>query len=134
MQRLAAELVARCHGLGHGHIGAICDALTHTGIDPDRWSARAITDALNTDMRATGWCWPNHINRPAAFLASRLRRLPMRPCGPPNNDGGYAAGIDKNQPAPAPPRPRPTTAQRARIADAQATIRTILTRRRSSTG
>jgi len=30
---LAAGLVARCHGLHHAHIGAICDVLTDAGID-----------------------------------------------------------------------------------------------------
>ncbi len=94
IQRLAAQLVARSHGLHHGHIGAICDAITAAGIDPELWSARSITDALNTDMAARGWSWPDHIHRPAAFLASRLRRLAwQRPCGPPNN-GGCAASPD----------------------------------------
>ena len=35
VQRLAAGLVAITHGLDRAHIGAICDALTATGIDPD---------------------------------------------------------------------------------------------------
>ena len=74
-QRLAAALVARTHGLHRAHIGTICDALTAAGIDPTVWTARAITDALNADMRARGWTWPDHITNPGAFLSSRLRRL-----------------------------------------------------------
>lgn len=75
VQRLAAELVTRCHGLHRTHIGAICDAITTAGIDPATWSAPAITTKLNTDMKARGWSWPNQIERPGAFLASRLRRI-----------------------------------------------------------
>ncbi len=121
VQRLAAQLVARSHGLHHGHIGAICDALIAAGIDPQLWSARAITDALNADMAARGWSWPNHIHRSAAFLSSRLRRLDwQRPCGPPEN-GGYAASLEE-EPAPPPLTP----AQQARITSAKAEIRAIL--------
>nr|MCH9728448.1 rep protein [Actinomycetes bacterium] len=93
VQRLAAELVARCHGLHRGHIGAVCDAITAAGIDPQLWPARAITDALNADMAAHGRSWPDRIERPGAFLASRLRRIDWRPAGPPNN-GGCAASPD----------------------------------------
>jgi hypothetical protein len=75
IQRLAATLVARTHGLHRGHIGAICDALTQAGIDPAVWSAGAITDALEADMRARGTTWPDRIANPGAFLASRLRPL-----------------------------------------------------------
>lgn len=85
LQRLAAELVTPtgrpdplCRGLDQGHIGAICDAISSAGIDPAVWSARAITEALNRDMRARGWSWPNEITSPGAFLASRLRLLPKR--------------------------------------------------------
>ena len=83
VQRLAAELVARCHGLHRGHIGAICDALTGAGVDPAVWTARAVVDALDADMRRTGWSWPDTITAPAAFLATRLRRLDWRPQTPP---------------------------------------------------
>lgn len=121
IQRLAAQLVARSHGLHHGHIGAICDAIIAAGIDPKLWSARAITDALNADMAARGWSWPDHIHRPAAFLSSRLRRLDwQRPCGPPEN-GGYAASLEEEA---APPPLTP--AQQARITSAKAEIRAIL--------
>ncbi|MBN7433864.1 rep protein, partial [Mycobacteroides abscessus subsp. abscessus] len=78
-QKLAAGLVALTHGLDRAHIGAICDALTGAGIDPAVWSARAVNDALNADMRARGTTWPDHIANPGAFLASRLRRLSWAP-------------------------------------------------------
>ncbi|MBS9535952.1 hypothetical protein KIH27_20420 [Mycobacterium sp. M1] len=98
LQRLAAGLIASCHGLGHGHAGAICDVLTAAGINPDHWSARQITTALNADMATTGYTWPDQITCPAAFLTTRLKRIDWTP--PPVNDGGYAAGPDKKQPAP----------------------------------
>ncbi len=131
-QRLAAQLVNRCHGLDGTHLGAICDAITAAGIDPAVWSARAITDALNADMAARGWSWPDHLERPAGFLASRLRRLDWRPCGPPN-DSGYAAGPDKKLPdVVGIPTPTPLTAQQhAHIAAARNQINTILTGRRT---
>ena len=37
---------------------------------------------VNADMRATARSWPDHIERPGAFLASRLRRLPRTPSAP----------------------------------------------------
>jgi hypothetical protein len=139
VQRLAAGLVTRCHGLGRGHIGAICDALTTAGIDPAVWSAKAITDALNTDMRLTGWSWPDHIDRPGAFLASRLRRLTWRPDGPPKS-GGCAAARPEERPAGSADRvgsgehsPQLTAAQQARIAAARAEIRAVLAHRRPDT-
>ena len=86
VQKLADELVGNeygrrglCGGLTRGHIGHICDALTRSGLDLDAWTAQQITAALNADMRQRGWSWPNRIDRPGAFLASRLRRLPQRP-------------------------------------------------------
>lgn len=86
LQKLAAELVTPagrsqplCYGLDRGHIGAICDALTAAGIDPAVWSATQIRDALNADMKSSGWSWPDRIQRPAGFLLTRLRRLPARP-------------------------------------------------------
>ncbi len=92
LQRLAAQLINACHGLSHGHAGAICDAVSAAGIDPQVWTARQITTALNADMRITGWTWPDQIQRPGAFLASRLKRIDW-PTAP--NDGGYAAGTDQ---------------------------------------
>ncbi|WP_264043946.1 hypothetical protein [Mycolicibacterium hodleri] len=114
-------------GLDRAHIGTICDALTAAGIDPTVWSAHAVNDKLNTDMRARGGTWPDHIANPGAFLHSRLRRLSWTP--PPDaphdtsqNAGGSAARLD----------PRPThvvltDAARARIAAAQQEIRRVLT-------
>ena len=125
-QKLAAGLVALTHGLDRAHIGAICDALTGVGIDPAVWSARAVNDALNADMRARGMTWPDHIANPGAFLASRLRRLSWTPPETaPTKVGGCAAdSIDQT--------PRPvvlTDAARARIAAAREEIRRVLTER-----
>lgn len=135
VQRLAAGLVARCHGLHHAHIGAICDVLAAAGIDPSVYTATQITAALEADMRATGWRWPDHIERPAAFLAHRLARLHLptdpHPAEQPDNDGGSAAGPDKKPVCPgsdAPPTVM-TAEQHARINTARAQIRAILTNR-----
>ena len=95
VQRLAAGLVTPAVGHGTdndgrrtalvaglerngGHIGAICDAITAAGIDAAAWTPKTLTAALNADMRAAGWSWPDRIERPGAFLAWRLRRLPAR--------------------------------------------------------
>ena len=105
VQRLADELVGNdygrsglCHGLRRGHLGHICDALIRSGLDLDAWTARAISVALNADMRERGWSWPNHIERPGAFLTARLRRLPVRPDGP-HRGGVTAAGPDNGMAA-----------------------------------
>ncbi|WP_242670907.1 hypothetical protein [Mycolicibacterium monacense] len=125
-QRLAAALVAVTHGLDRAHIGTICDALTHAGIDPTIWTARAITDALNADMRARGLTWPDHITNPGAFLHSRLRRLswaaPLPTPPPSTRDGGSAAASSDHTPPPV----VLTDASRARIAAAQQEIRRVL--------
>lgn len=110
VQRLAAQLINRCYGLGRGHAGAICDAITAAGIDPGAWTAREITDALNADMRASGWAWPDHIQRPGAFLAHRLKRIDWTSY----NDGGCAAGLDKGTGR---PQPQTCAIRRTRIAD-----------------
>lgn len=125
-QRLAAALVAGTYGLDRAHIGTICDALTAAGIDPTVWTARAITDALNADMRARGATWPDHIANPGAFLSSRLRRLNWSPPKPstPKAGGCAAASIDQT--------PHPvalTEASRARIVAAQQEIRRVLRER-----
>jgi hypothetical protein len=114
--------VAGTHGLDRAHIGSICDALTAAGIDPTVWTARAITDALNADMRTRGWTWPDHIANPGAFLSSRLRRLSWSPPEPLTKAGGSAAAAIDQTPRPAPP----TEAARARIAAAQEEIRRVL--------
>lgn len=78
-QKLAAGVIAASIGLEKVHTGHICEALTRSGLDLDAWTARQITNALNDDMRQRGWTWPERIERPGAFLASRLRHLPQRP-------------------------------------------------------
>lgn len=124
IQRLAAGLVAITHGLDRTHIGAICDALTAAGIDPNVWSARAVNDKLNTDMRARGATWPDHIANPGAFLHSRLRRLSWTPPEAPTKAGGSAAAsIDQT------PQPKVLTdASRAQIAAAREEIHRVLTK------
>jgi len=103
VQRLAAQLVRDCHGLDRGHLGAVCDALTAAGIDPAVWSATAIRARLDADMRARGSSWPDRIERPAAFLAARLRRLDWQQLDEPTRGGCAAARPDK------PAEPRPVT-------------------------
>lgn len=130
VQRLADELVGNaygrrplCHGLGSGHIGAVCDALTSAGIDPAVWTARDVRAALDADMRVTGWSWPDRIERPGAFLATRLRRLSARPDTTSPVDGGTAAGLEHARRAPVEPSAPPvefTAPQSARIAAAKA--------------
>lgn len=92
-QKLAAGLVARSIGLDTVHVGQICDALSGSGLDLDAWTSRQINDALNAHMSTTGLSWPDRIENPAAFLAARLRRLPVRPDGA-HRGGVTAAGPD----------------------------------------
>lgn len=147
LQRLAAELVANSHGLGRVHIGAICDALTAAEVNPQEWTARALIQALNTDMVRRGWNWPDQINNPAGFLLSRLRLLGVRPR--PHTSGGYATASPEQTPRQSggtvtntPPKhtttspPVLTTEQRERIAAAKASIRADIaaTCRRAATG
>ncbi|SIK33049.1 Putative replication protein RepA [Mycobacteroides abscessus subsp. abscessus] len=91
------------------------------------WSARAVNDALNADMRARGTTWPDHIANPGAFLASRLRRLSWSPPETaPKKAGGCVAAASIDQ------TPRPvvlTDAARARITAAREEIRRVLTER-----
>ena len=125
VQRLAAALVASSHGLDRVHIGVVCDAITAAGIDPAAWSARAITEALNADMRTRRWTWPDRIANPGAFLSSQLRRLSWTPPQSPTKADGCAARIEQTPP------PQPLTeTQRARIAAAQDEIRRVLRNRR----
>ena len=138
VQRLAAELVARTHGLHRGHIGAVCDAITTAGIDSATWSAHAITAALDTDMKTRGWSWPDRIDHPGAFLASRFKRLDWRPeDGPPSTKAAAQpppARTRAGQGAVTPPVYVPqapmvlTDTQQARIVTARAAIREILDR------
>lgn len=94
LQKIAAGIVAGSQGLAHVHSGHICEALARSGLDLTDWTAPQILTALNADMNARGWSWPNRIDRPGAFLAARLRRLPVRPDGA-RRGGVTAAGLDK---------------------------------------
>ena len=79
VQRMAAAIVTGSLGLDSVHPGHICDALTRSDLELSAWTAPQILQALNADMRKMGWSWPNQIEKPGAFLATRLRRLPPRP-------------------------------------------------------
>lgn len=118
VQRLAAGLVtpavghgpdnvgrrsALIVGLDRGHIGAVCDAITRAGIDANAWTPRALASALEVDGKSRGWSWPDRIDRPGAFLVSRLRRLPAQPDRSGPVDGGTAAGLEQPRRAPAEP-------------------------------
>lgn len=125
VQKLAGQLVARCHGLHRGHIGSVCDAITSAGIDPSQWTAEQLRRALDRDAQQTHWSWPDRIDRPGAFLSVRLRRLtaagvaPLAPVVP-----AQAPRRGVNPAAAGPP------AHRSTIASAQAAVRTHLARRR----
>jgi hypothetical protein len=99
---LAAAVIAGSIGLNAVHPGHICDALIRSGLDLTTWTAPQILKARNADMHDTGWSWPNRIERPGAFLASRLRRLPPRPLA--------VTSREKPTPAAENPAPPPATA------------------------
>lgn len=127
IQRLAGQFVATTHGLHRGHIGTVCDALTGAGIDPAAWTAHQLADALNTDMRATGWTWPDRIERPGAFLAWRLRRIARTATEPATNNGGGNAAVSQghNPSADSPPAAAPAltgAAAHARAEDIRAQL------------
>lgn len=147
VQRLAAGLVtpavgrgldnegrrtALIAGLERGHLGAICDAITTAGIDATAWTPKTLTAALDADARVTGWSWPDRIERPGAFLASRLRRLPARPDTTPI-DGGTAAGLEQDRRSPVAPSTSRvavvvfTATERAKITAARQHARRVLT-------
>lgn len=144
-RRIGAWLAGHSQGMYHtpwrtdrDHSGGLAIALDRSGLDLSAWSGPSIAAAFDADMRQRGWYWPHRIEHPAAFLAARLRRLPVRPDGP-TRDGGCAAGLDKaaraTRPTPArhvaaePPRPPLTDAQRARISAAQEGFRTHMAHR-----
>lgn len=54
VQRLSAELVDRWTWLGKGHIGAVCDALTSSGITED-WTSRDVADAVDRWHQDRHW-------------------------------------------------------------------------------
>lgn len=107
IQKLAAGVISRCNGFSQVHPGHICEALTRSGLDLDAWSAKDIATALNAHMRAYGWSWPDRIERPGAFLASRLRHLPKQPV--PAHTASPAR-IAPDVDAPTPPAPVPASA------------------------
>lgn len=114
VQRLAGQLARDCHGLDRGHLGAICDVITAAGVDPGHWSAAVIRARLDADMRTRGSSWPDRIENPAAFLASRLRRLDWRPVDEPAKAGGCAAaGPERPADRQALTAPPATAAQRS---------------------
>ena len=132
VQRLAAQLAARAHGLDRPglHIGQLCNAIVSARIDAEQWTVQGLQAALDADMRASGTFWPDRINNPAAFLATRLRRLPSVPPSQPSSVVLSPAQRFR-PPPPAPHQPVvPPEAQQQRIAQAKAEIRRILNRNR----
>lgn len=136
LQRLAAQLVACTHGIDRRgrHIGGVCDAIATSGIDIAAWTAAQLKAALEADMRATGWNWPDQITNPAGFLVSRLRRLPARPPEQPSSDriqtpsaveAARRAQSPDTQPSPTQSQPL-TDQQHARVAQAQQQCRRAL--------
>ncbi len=137
---IAAWLAGHSHGLFHAtgrpdreHSGALAIALDRSHLDLAAWSGPSIAAALDADMKARGWSWPDRIDRPGAFLASRLRRLDWRPCGLPKSGGAAATSPDGATPAWEPPGPE----ERKRIEAIRAEIAATLAaarRRRSGAG
>ena len=78
-------------------------ALTGAGIDPAVWSAADITGALEADMRARGWCWPDRIERrglsgqppAAAGMAPRRAAETRRRCRRRPGRNAAAAGAHR---------------------------------------
>lgn len=151
VQRLAAGLVtpavgrgpdndgrrsALVVGLDRGHLGAICDAITRAGIDAHAWTPKALAAALEADMKSRGWSWPDRIERPGAFLASRLRRLPAQPDRSGPVDGGTAAGLEQPRRVPAEPSAartapvEPTVPERVQTAAGRAYARQVFAEHR----
>jgi hypothetical protein len=88
--------------------------LIRSGLDLNAWTAPQTLHALNADMHKTGWSWPNRIERPGPFLASRLRRLPPRPL----------AVTPREEPTPTAENPAPPPASAATRAAALTYFRT----------
>lgn len=135
--RLGNSRAGTIHGLSRVHVGAVCDALVAAGIDPACWSAAALIEALDADMRISGFTWPDELQRPAAFLAHRLRRI-TRPSSTtaPSAVAAEARPVMAATTGPAPyVSPPPVTVsagQRQRIAQAQAQIREDLAVRKAA--
>ena len=92
VQLLAADLVREAPlSFGHAHIGHICDALMASGLDLSAWTGKSLKQALDADTKARGWNSPKRVERPGAFLLSRLQLLPTRPAV--TEPGGLAARL-----------------------------------------
>ena len=125
VQRLAAELVASCHGLHRGHIGAVCDALTAAGhrsrcvvgpIDHRRTRRRHARTRLVVagSHRAARRvprvpAWPARLAAPGAAERRRHSRRQPGQSGPPTS--GWAGAAGPGSAHPSPPAPPPTPAR-----------------------
>lgn len=82
-QRIAGWLASKAIGLharpGRHIVGQLCGALEASHLHLDCWTGQTLIHALHADMAARGLNWPDRIDQPGAFLASRLRHLPARP-------------------------------------------------------
>ncbi|WP_461666645.1 hypothetical protein [Gordonia sputi] len=112
LQRLVAGVLARARGLDdvtdalqsraqpvppswrsegtyqrERHLGRICDAFVAAGIDPDVWTAAAVTRRLDLHARSHGWTWPTAIHNPSAYLRWRLTQLEWTTPAPSRSDG-----------------------------------------------
>lgn len=77
--RLADDLIARTVGLSEAR-GPVTAALMFSSLDLEAWSGIELKTALDVSGRHEHrWDWPTRIDRPGAFLASRLRHLQARP-------------------------------------------------------
>ena len=82
-QRIAGWLASTGIGMearrGRHVVGQLCAALEASHLQLDAWSGPTLIQALNADMTKRGLNWPDRIDQPGAFLATRLRHLPARP-------------------------------------------------------
>jgi len=82
-QRIAGWLASTGIGMeartGRHVVGQLCAALEGSHLQLDAWSGPTLIQALNADMTKRGLNWPDRLDQPGAFLATRLRHLPARP-------------------------------------------------------
>lgn len=82
-QRIAGWLASKAIGMharrGRHVVGQLCAALDASHLHLDAWTGQTLIHALHADMATRGLNWPDRIDQPGAFLASRLRHLPARP-------------------------------------------------------
>lgn len=131
-QRLAGWLASTSTGLGartgHHVVGQLCDALHASHLELASWTGPQLIQALNDDMRKSGFTWPNEITRPGPFLAHRLRKLPTRPAPPIQARPTFVTQtVDAPAPSLAPLPPMEPSAARL---EAQRSIRDTLSRKR----